>query len=123
MSKRRQWQVEATLKNGAQVTFGIGARSEPAALLRAYQALAEFPCGADHLTLRRIYWRGIRFARRQEALRAAPCGRPAWTPDQLLGARHDTPDQTGKVVDFDLLDVAPPSDGDAPSAALPPSRA
>jgi DNA-binding transcriptional regulator YiaG len=27
-----------------------------------------------------------------------------YSPDQLLGARYDTPDQTGKVVDFDPLD-------------------
>lgn len=27
-----------------------------------------------------------------------------YSPDQLLGARYDTPDQTGKVIDFDPLD-------------------
>lgn len=27
-----------------------------------------------------------------------------YSPDQLLGARYDTPDQTGKVIDFDRLD-------------------
>jgi transcriptional regulator with XRE-family HTH domain len=29
---------------------------------------------------------------------------PVYTPDQLLGARHDTPDQTGKVIGFEPLD-------------------
>jgi transcriptional regulator with XRE-family HTH domain len=29
---------------------------------------------------------------------------PVYSPDQLLGARYDSPDQTGKVVDFDPLD-------------------
>ena len=29
---------------------------------------------------------------------------PAYSPDQLLGARFDTPDQTGEVIDFEPLD-------------------
>jgi DNA-binding transcriptional regulator YiaG len=29
---------------------------------------------------------------------------PAYSPDQLLAARHNTPDHTGKVIDFEPLD-------------------
>jgi hypothetical protein len=29
---------------------------------------------------------------------------PVYTPDQLLGARYDTPDMTGRVLGFEPLD-------------------
>jgi hypothetical protein len=35
---------------------------------------------------------------------------PAYRPDQLLAARHDTPDQTGAVVDFEPLSKRPTED-------------
>jgi hypothetical protein len=40
---------------------------------------------------------------------------PAFTPDQLLGARFDTPDQTGKVIDFEAFEPVP---GDRPLSGV-----
>jgi DNA-binding transcriptional regulator YiaG len=40
----------------------------------------------------------------QQRRRASHPSAPVYSPDQLLGARYDTPDQTGKVVDVDPLD-------------------
>lgn len=34
---------------------------------------------------------------------------PYWRPDQLLGARHDTPDMTGALLDFEPLPEADPA--------------
>lgn len=34
-------------------------------------------------------------------------GQPFWRPDQLLGAKHDTPDQTGALVDWEPITPAP----------------
>lgn len=45
----------------------------------------------------------------------APEG-PAYRPDQLLSARHDTPDQTGAVTDWEPVT----EDAPAPEAATPP---
>jgi DNA-binding transcriptional regulator YiaG len=40
----------------------------------------------------------------QQKRRASPSPASVYSPDQLLGALYDTPDQTGKVIDFDPLD-------------------
>lgn len=40
----------------------------------------------------------------QQRRRTSHLSAPVYSPDQLLGARYDTPDQTGKVVDVDPLD-------------------
>lgn len=38
-----------------------------------------------------------------EEYRPVVAGEVVHTPDQLLGARHDTPDLTGKVIDFEPI--------------------
>jgi hypothetical protein len=58
--RTRYWQVEATLRNGAKVTFGVSAAHLPGALLKAYRQLAEFPQTAGHLTVTRLYWHRVR---------------------------------------------------------------
>lgn len=40
----------------------------------------------------------------QQRRRTSHPSASVYSPDQLLGARYDTPDQTGKVIDFDPLD-------------------
>jgi hypothetical protein len=38
-----------------------------------------------------------------EDYRPVVAGKLVYSPDQLLGARHDTPDTTGKLIDFEPL--------------------
>jgi len=85
VSKRRQFQVTAIMPSGAVMIFGVGARSEPAAMLRARQTLAEIPspglppqgseASLPQVTLQRIYWRGMRWTERA-ARREGPAAPP-----------------------------------------------
>lgn len=61
----RQWQAVATFPNGAVTIFGIRGKTAPAALLKAYQRLAEYPVVPSEVTLHRIHWRGKRLAARR----------------------------------------------------------